>query len=86
MASGRQIADENVERFVTWVASKCEADYRELVTRGVLSRKEIARECGYNLDKALERLLGESHKPPEPQRHFDLGVSVPRWLAAFPRP
>ncbi len=39
-----------------------------------------------NLDKALERLLGESHKPREPQRHFDLGVSVPRWLPAFPRP
>jgi exodeoxyribonuclease V alpha subunit len=24
-----------------------------------------------NLDKALERLLRESHKPPEPQRHFE---------------
>ncbi len=47
MASGRQMAEENVERFVAWMTSKSEADYRELATRGVLSRKEIARECGF---------------------------------------
>ena len=48
MASGRQLADENLERFVAWVASKSEAEFRDFVTRGVLSRKEIARECGFS--------------------------------------
>lgn len=47
MASGRQIAEENVQTFIAWVASKSEADYRAMVSRGVLSRTEIAKECGF---------------------------------------
>ena len=45
MASGRQIAEQNFETFTTWMASKTDADFRQLVSRGVLSRKEIAAEC-----------------------------------------
>lgn len=47
MASGQQIADENVRKFATWAASKTDTEYRDLVVRGVLSRIEIAAECGF---------------------------------------
>ena len=47
MASGQQIAEQNVKTFATWVASKTDDDFRELAGRGVLSRKEIAIECGF---------------------------------------
>jgi hypothetical protein len=47
MASGRQVAHENLQRFTAWIASKTDEDYRALASRGVLSRKEIARECGF---------------------------------------
>jgi len=45
--SGQQKADQNLATFLSWVASKTDADYREIVLRGQLSRKEIARECGF---------------------------------------
>jgi hypothetical protein len=47
MSGGRQIADENVEKFLAWVASKTDDDYRAMAIRGVLSRIEIATECGF---------------------------------------
>lgn len=47
MASGRQIAEENVQAFRRWMAGKTDDDYRAMALRGVLSRKEIARECGF---------------------------------------
>lgn len=45
--SGQQRADENLATFLSWAASKTDADYREMVLRGQLNRKEIARECGF---------------------------------------
>lgn len=45
--SGQQKADRNLSAFLTWVASKTDADYREMVLRGQLNRKEITRECGF---------------------------------------
>jgi hypothetical protein len=47
VASGRQIAEQNVQTFVRWMAGKTDDDYRAMVMRGVLSRKEIAKECGF---------------------------------------
>jgi|SRR5450830_1065905 len=47
MASGRQIAEQNAELFAAWVASKTDDDFRAMASRGVLSRKEIATECGF---------------------------------------
>jgi hypothetical protein len=47
MASGQQVAEENVLRFTTWAASRTDEDFRNMVTRGVLSRTEIAAECGF---------------------------------------
>ena len=45
--SGQQKADQNLASFLSWVASKTDADYRERVLRGQLNRKEIAKECGF---------------------------------------
>jgi hypothetical protein len=47
MANGRQIGDENVQTFLRWMVDKTDADYRAMALRGVLSRKEIAKECGF---------------------------------------
>jgi hypothetical protein len=45
--SGQQKADQNLATFLSWVASKTDRDFREMVLRGQLNRKEIARECGF---------------------------------------
>lgn len=45
--SGQQKADQNLATFLSWVASKSDADFRDMVLRGQLNRKEIARECGF---------------------------------------
>jgi hypothetical protein len=47
MASGQQVAEDNVKKFLTWRASKTDADFRSMAIRGVLSRVEIAKECGF---------------------------------------
>ncbi|WP_409934723.1 VPA1267 family protein [Paraburkholderia sp. BCC1884] len=47
MANGRQLADVNYTRFRAWVVLKKDADFRQMVSRGVLSRKEMAKECGF---------------------------------------
>lgn len=47
MASGQQISEQNVKTFASWVASKTDDDFRAMASRGVLSRKEIATECGF---------------------------------------
>lgn len=47
MASGQQLAEENVRIFTVWAASKTDDDFRAMASRGALSRKEIATECGF---------------------------------------
>lgn len=47
MASGQQIAEDNVQAFATWVVSKTDDEFRAMASRGVLSRKEISVECGF---------------------------------------
>ena len=47
MASGQQIAEQNVQTFVSWLASKTDDDFRAMASRGLLSRREIATECGF---------------------------------------
>lgn len=47
MASGRQIAEQNVAIFAAWAASKADDDFRAMANRGVLSRKDVAKECGF---------------------------------------
>lgn len=40
-------AEQNLAAFLEWTAGKTDAHYREMLMRGQLSRKEIARECGF---------------------------------------
>jgi hypothetical protein len=47
MASGKQIAEHNFQTFQAWLACKTDSDFRQMVSRGVLSRKEMAKECGF---------------------------------------
>jgi hypothetical protein len=47
MANGKQLAQSNLVKFQAWLASKTDDDFRSLESRGVLSRKEIAKECGF---------------------------------------
>ena len=47
MASGRQLAEQNVAVFAAWVASKTDDEFRAMASRGVLSRTEVAKECGF---------------------------------------
>lgn len=47
MANGQQVAADNVLKFSAWAASKTDAEFRALAKRGVLSRTEIAAECGF---------------------------------------
>jgi hypothetical protein len=78
MANGQQIAQQNFDAFLVWMASKNDDDYRSLENRGVLSRTDIAKECGFaksSLDqnpriktalKALEATLRERGVLPPP--------------------
>jgi hypothetical protein len=67
MASGQQLAEKNFATFQAWLVSKSDMDFRQIVSRGVLSRQEISKECGFAksaLDqnpriKALLRALGD---------------------------
>lgn len=47
-SNGQQLSEQNFVAFNTWLASKTDSDFRQLVNRGVLSRKEIAIECGFS--------------------------------------
>jgi len=41
------LAEQNVQTFAAWVASKTDDDFRAMANRGVLARKEVAKECGF---------------------------------------
>lgn len=43
-----QLAEEYARRFTIWAASKSDVEFRVLVRRGVLSRKDISAECGFS--------------------------------------
>ncbi|MBA5686082.1 VPA1267 family protein [Rugamonas apoptosis] len=47
--NGQQIAEVNFQKFITWLSSKTDDDFRQIVNMrdGVLSRKEIAAECAF---------------------------------------
>lgn len=63
MASGREAAHENFQRFTQWIASKTDENYRAIASRGVLSRKEIARECGFAKSVLRSPVIGYSIAP-----------------------
>jgi hypothetical protein len=77
MASGQQIAEQNLAAFISWSVSKSDDDFREYVHRDKLKRSEIAAECGFGksalvqnpsiknaLEVVEERLRGAGVLPP----------------------
>jgi len=63
--NGQQIAEQNYQKFINWLSSKIDPDFKQMIYRGQLSRKEIASECGFGksainqnpqIKKALEKL------------------------------
>lgn len=48
MANGQQLAELNFQTFMTWLASRTDSDFKQLVSRGCLSRKEISTQCGFS--------------------------------------
>lgn len=64
MASGQQLAEQNIAAFRAWSSSKSDEDFREYVHRGKLKRAEIATECGFGKsvlvqNPAIRRALEE---------------------------
>ena len=45
--NGQQRSEQNVAAFLTWMAGKTDGDFRDMASRGQLSRKEIAVECDF---------------------------------------
>lgn len=48
MPSGKKDGEMNVLKFRAWASSKTPSDFRQMVLRGVLSRTDIAKECGFS--------------------------------------
>jgi len=48
MANGKQLSELNFATFNNWVASQTDESFRQIASRGVLSRKEIAVQCGFS--------------------------------------
>jgi len=47
MANGQQLAEQNFQTFCAWIESKTAEEFRQMVVRGGLSRREIASQCGF---------------------------------------
>lgn len=47
MANGQQLSNHNFSLFSAWISSNNDSKFRSMASRGVLSRTEIAKECGF---------------------------------------
>jgi len=54
MLSGQQSGSENYQKFLTWMSGKTNDDFKQMLHRGQLCRKEIAVECSF-CDSALRQ-------------------------------
>ncbi|MEZ9466570.1 VPA1267 family protein [Vibrio breoganii] len=62
MANGQQVAQENLNKFEAWKATKSDDDYKNMVYRGKLHRTELAKQTGigksaFNQNPALAEAL-----------------------------
>lgn len=48
MPSGRQDAEKNFRAFEDWLRSKTDAEFVQIIGRGVLLRAEVAKQCGFS--------------------------------------
>jgi hypothetical protein len=65
MANGQEKARLNLESFIAWASSRSDDNFRQIVHRGILNRREIATACQFSksalrqnpaIRKALEQL------------------------------
>jgi hypothetical protein len=54
MANGRQIATQNIESFLAWMASTTDDDFKQIIFRGKLNRNEVAKGCGFSKSVLLQ--------------------------------
>jgi hypothetical protein len=52
--NGQERAEQNFQIFHSWVATKTDADLREMVTQGRLNRGEIRRECNFGRSALIQ--------------------------------
>jgi hypothetical protein len=77
MANGQQIAAQNYDVFTTWLGSKSIDEFRAMVSRGVLSRKEIAKECGFALSALTQNPRIKASLKAKEDELRDAGVLPP---------
>lgn len=46
MANGQQKARDNIDKFHAWTATQSEDDYKQIIYRGKLKRREVAKAVG----------------------------------------
>jgi hypothetical protein len=69
MKSSNQPRDLNLGSFMAWAASKTDDEFRAIAHRGALSRKEIAKECGFG-----RSALDQNPRINEALRHLEDGL------------
>lgn len=67
MPNGEQLKAENIVKFQTWRDNHSDDHFRQMVHRGQLNRKEIAKECDFGRsvfeqNPEVARMLGELEK------------------------
>jgi hypothetical protein len=68
--NGQERAEQNFLAFQTWVATKTDADFREMVTQGRLNRGEICRECNFGRSALVQNpRIKEALRELEAQLH-----------------
>ncbi|WP_330207350.1 VPA1267 family protein [Pseudomonas sp. AM14(2022)] len=74
MASGQQVAAQNLKAFLSWSASKSDDDFCEYVHRGKLKRSVISAECGFGKSALIQNPAIKSALEALEARLKDAGV------------
>lgn len=67
MANGQQLAQENLNKFEIWKATKSDSDYKNMIHRGKLNRGEISKQAdigksAFRQNPALAKALEDLEK------------------------
>jgi hypothetical protein len=54
MANGQQKSLQNIECFLSWMASTQDDNYKQIIFRGKLNRNEVAKGCGFSKSVLLQ--------------------------------
>lgn len=78
MASGKQLAEQNFRAFSTWLVAKTDNDFRKIVVRGGLSRKEIAGQCSFALSVLNQNPRIKAALLAKEEHLREIGVLLPK--------